>query len=394
MLVWVSGESSESQFIEAPRVRWWSRGVTYKNRPVRKITFDYVPLHACPLLLFKPIRDAVYHRVMVRNVDFDSRHARITLRLTLETILVFVVLSGLAVWVSQHLESFWAWVVYAPVLLMQALWFERLYIVGHEAAHKKLIPWNRTANDALGQGLMLPILFPVSVYRKVHYFHHGFNRKDHHHSALDVFVTRWRITPLVRAYYFALWYLGIFAGGFLLHSVASVIVFLFIPTERARTISPAFENWTARDRVTAWLQLLACIAFHVAVYALLGARAYWFTLGYPFLAFAWVWSLLIYIFHYQTTLGADVRFNVRSLEQHWLLSWVMLNFNQHTTHHGNPSIPWYGLLERRQDLPQRYARNQNTGNFWRAIAQQLRGPTIVHTDDPNPTPHLFVRWED
>ena len=328
------------------------------------------------------------------STAYDPHHARTTLWVTLETVLGFVLLSVLAVLLSAYLGTWWAWVLYAPLLLLQALWFERLYIVGHEAAHKKLIPWNRSRNDLLGQMLMLPILFPVSVYRKVHYFHHGFNRKDHHHSALDVFVTRRTITPLVRAYYFFLWYAGIFAGGFLLHSVASVVIFLFIPTERARTISPAFENWTSKDRVIAWLQLSACIAFHALVYMLLGAKVYAFVLGYPFLAFAWLWSLLIYIFHYQTTISADVRFNVRSLDQHWFLSWVMLNFNQHTTHHGNPSLPWYRLLGSRRELPAPYARNQNTGSFWHAIAQQLRGPTIVHTDDPNPTPHLFVRWED
>jgi fatty acid desaturase len=326
----------------------------------------------------------------------DAHHARVTARIALETIVGFVVLSMLAIWISARLETGWlARVGYALVLLAQALWFERLYIVGHEAAHKKLAPDNRVLNDILGQFLMLPILFPVSVYRKVHYFHHGFNRKDHDHSALDVFVSRKPITRLFRAYCHTLWFLGVFAGGFLLHSVASVVIFLFIPTATARTISPAFENWTNRDRLRAWLEFGACASFHALAFVLFGKMAYLFALGYPFLAFAWVWSLLIYIFHYRTSIGADIRYNVRSLDQHWFWSWLLLNFNQHATHHISPSLPWYRLLERRQALPERFAViNQNTGSFWRAILQQWRGPTIVYRDDPNPTPHLFARWED
>ena len=326
----------------------------------------------------------------------DARHATFTLRVTLETVVVFVLLSVAAVWVSARVGEGWLWGVgYALVLVAQAFWFERLYIAGHEAAHKKLVPGNRFWNDALGQFLMLPILFPVSVYRKVHYFHHGFNRKDAHHSALDVFVSRRPITPLVRVYYHVLWYAGIFAGGFLLHSVASVIVFLFIPTPKARTISPAFENWTDRDRLTAWTQFLTCVAFHLLVLVVFGPRVYLAVLGYPFLAFAWLWSLLIYIFHYGTTIGLSVRHNVRALDQHWFWSWLMLNFNQHVTHHMNPSVPWFDLEQRQTSLPERYASvNQNTGSFLRAILQQLRGPTIIYRDDPNPVPHLFVRWED
>lgn len=59
-----------------------------------------------------------------------------------------------------------------------------------------------------------------------------------------------------------------------------------------------------------------------------------------------------------------------------------------------PTIPWYELPEKRQELPVAFSRNQDAENFWQAILHQLRGPTIIYDKDENPTPQLFVRWED
>jgi fatty acid desaturase len=127
-----------------------------------------------------------------------SRHALLTTRLLLETVGLFALLAVLAMRVTS---SDWAW-LYPSLLLAQAFTLQRIYIVGHEAAHKKLVPSNRHWNDALGQIMLMPILVPVVIYRKVHYFHHGFNRKDHHHSALDVFVSPWPVTLVVRGFFY------------------------------------------------------------------------------------------------------------------------------------------------------------------------------------------------
>jgi fatty acid desaturase len=133
----------------------------------------------------------------------------------------------------------------------------------------------------------------------------------------------------------------------------------------------------------------------VVVYRFLGAQVWWAVLGLPFLVFAWLWSLLVYIFHYHTSLGGQTRFNVRRLARHWLYSWLWLNFNEHATHHMYPNIPWFDLPDRRRELPDaHHALNQNTESFWQAIVQQLRGPTVVYRRDANPAPQLFVRWED
>lgn len=302
--------------------------------------------------------------------------------LILETVLVFVGLSFAAICLHNGtLPDAVKWILYAPLLLFQGLWFYRFYIVGHEASHRKLFADNRRLNDVLGSLILLPILVPINVYRKIHIFHHGFNRKDDHTSVLDTFTTK-KLTPLKRAYYHTLWYLSVFCGGFFLHSLVSVLLFLFVPPRLAPKISPAFNGWNGPDQLLAILLFSLGVGFHVAVFYLLGKTVYWLVLGLPMLSFAWVLSLLVYIFHYDTTVGDGVRYNVRSVRRVPFFSWVLLNFNEHATHHQYPNIPWYELPQRRQPLPDAYTQqNQTTDNFFRAIANQLKGPRIVYEHD-------------
>jgi fatty acid desaturase len=192
-----------------------------------------------------------------------------------------------------------------------------------------------------------------------------------------------------------LWFLGVFCGGFFIHSLVSIVIFLFLPTRTAQKISPAFKHWTPRDRAIAWGQFLAGALLYCAVYFFFGTQVLLFTLVLPLLSFAWVWSLLVYVFHYHTTLGAQTRYNVRAIRRHWFFSWLMMNFNDHVTHHMYPHIPWYELPDRRTDLPQAYAeKNPTETSVLRAILKQLRGPLVVYVGDNNPVPWLFVHWED
>ncbi|EYB67681.1 hypothetical protein DEIPH_ctg033orf0101 [Deinococcus phoenicis] len=322
------------------------------------------------------------------------RHTREAWRVGVETVVLSGALCALGVWLSRQGGSPWVTGLAVGLAVMQGLMLQRMYIVGHEVAHRKLIPGHLGWNDAVGQGLTLPTLIPVAVYRCVHDFHHGFNRKDEHTSALDVFVTRGEITPLKRAYFHTLWLLGVFAGGFYLHSVASVVVFLCLPTRLALRLSPAFRKWGARERRRAWGQFLACVAFHVGFAAVFGTWAWVLALGFPMLVFAWVWSLLMYMFHFHTSIGPQARFNTRSVRRDPFWSWLLLDFHEHATHHMYPNIPWYALQERRAELPPAYQAVNERLPFWRAVWQQWRGPTILRRDGPNPVPHLFVRWED
>lgn len=299
-----------------------------------------------------------------------------------ETIIVFLAISILAVCINTLMPSPLKWFFQLPLLIFQGLWFYRFYIVGHEASHKKLFPQNIRANDFWGWLILLPILTPVNIYRKIHYFHHGFNRKDHHTSALDTFVVRGRPTTIKKIYYYTIWYISIFCGGFFLHSLVSVLLFLFIPVSITRKISPAFKGWSWKDQIWSIALFSVGILLHLTVYRIFGSTVYLYTLGFPMLSFAWILSLMVYIFHYDTTVGHEVRYNVRSVKKIPVLSWVLLNFNEHATHHQYPNIPWHELPSKRSALPEEYSvKNQSTWNIFKAIYNQLKGPSLIYEDN-------------
>ncbi|GAB2787551.1 hypothetical protein GCM10027275_35440 [Rhabdobacter roseus] len=299
--------------------------------------------------------------------------------LLIETIGLFLVLSTCSVYLNA---IGLAWYFHLPLLLLQGFWFYRLYILGHEASHRKLFPGSVAKNDFWGGLILVPIMTPINVFRKIHLFHHGFNRKDHHTSALDTYVTRQKPSWLVKAFYYLLWYVSVFLGGWFIHSLVSVVLFLFIPPSVSVRISPAFKGWTMQDQLKAIALFGLGVGFHLAVYWLGGSAVYLYSLGYPMLAFAWVLSLFVYIFHYDTTIGSETRFNVRSLGYVPFFSWILMNFNEHATHHQHPNIPWYELPKKRTPLPEKYhQQNQSTDSLLRAILNQLKGPNIVFTHE-------------
>jgi fatty acid desaturase len=300
---------------------------------------------------------------------------RASVYMVAETVLVFALLFGatVACWRS---EIPFRWAVLAALVVMQGLWLDRMYIAAHEAIHKKLFPGRPALNDALGTLLLFPVAAPFTVYRKIHYFHHGHNRRDHHTANLDTFTSRAPLTPLRRGYYHAVWIFFVFFGGFFVHSLVSVLLFLLVPTARAERISPVFKHWSAPRRLRSWAELAGGVAFHAAVWAALGAGGWLVAIGLPLAVFAWVWSLLLYVYHYDTTVGPDVRHNVRSLPRQRFFSWLLLNFNEHATHHYDPTIPWHQLPERRHVLPDAFHENQKVTSIWQAIWQQRKGPQI------------------
>lgn len=296
-----------------------------------------------------------------------------------ETIIIFLSLILLANAIRIWIPAPWKWPAYTPVLFMMGLWLDRLYIVGHEASHKKLFPENKTMNDWWGSVILMPLMVPLRIYRKIHYFHHGFNRKDEQHSVLDVFVTRHKAHWWVKAWYHALWYLGVFFGGYFLHSLVSVLLFLFVPVSLSSKISPAFIGWKWKDQLISILLFLLGLGLHLAFFFIGGKEFYLWSLGYPMLMFAWLWSMLVYIYHYDTSIGDEVRYNVRSLKRNRFLAWALMNFNEHATHHQYPNIPWHELPQKKSPLPDNYQlSNQRVNSLAGAILQQLKGPVIFY----------------
>ena len=299
-------------------------------------------------------------------------HLRRTLRLIAETMGVFIALAAAALAALALLPASAAWTAVAMLAIGQGLWLDRLYTVAHEAVHRKLFPAQQRLNDRVGAALMLPIAAPFTIYRRIHGFHHGGNRRDPETAALDHFRTDGAVTDAAQRRCRALWLFYVFGGGFFLHSLVTILIFLVVPTRRAERISPVFRAWPRRLRMRAWAELAAGIGFHAAVWAALGGTAWLALLGLPLLVFAWFWSAKLYIYHYRAAVGPDVRANARSLPRQPFFSWLLLNFNEHETHHRDPSIPWYALPAR--SVAQLRAGEPAT--LWAAIARQRAGPVL------------------
>src|SRR5687768_10375913 len=68
-----------------------------------------------------------------------STHMRISLRTALGTIATFCAL-GAALVACSDLSQPLRWIVLLPLILVQGLWLDRMYIVAHEGVHRKLFP--------------------------------------------------------------------------------------------------------------------------------------------------------------------------------------------------------------------------------------------------------------
>jgi fatty acid desaturase len=286
----------------------------------------------------------------------------------------------LSVYVGLLLMITFSWMADQTALLvvgitLQGFWLQRVYCVGHESAHRKLFR-HRGVNDALGQLFLWLILVPLPVFRKIHEFHHSQNRRDERTSALDIYTLKANAGPLAYLWAKTLWYSAIGLGGWFLHSLVSIIFFLILPMSMARRVSPAFRGWSEAQRCWSILMFMLPVWGHV-LWIQHDVNQWAILFGYPFLVFAWVYSVQLYVYHYECTIGLKTQFHARRLTGPRALGWWLLNLNQHDTHHRKTKIPWYDLPHRGKPLPNDYAANQNVHQFWRGVVQQFRGPTII-----------------
>lgn len=303
----------------------------------------------------------------------SNRHLLINAWMLTETTLLHGLFACLSLYGLETNQLFW--VVCGAVL--QGIWLQRSYCVGHEASHKKLFAKAPRINDALGQLFLFLILVPLPVFRAIHRFHHGANRRDPHTSALEVHVMPPDSGPIRRMVPYFLWYMAVFAGGWFLHGLVSVMLFLFCPPSVARRISPAFSGWTWSHQLLSICLFGLPVAGHIALGSWGGWSLWWALLGGPLAVFAWVYSVQLYVYHYGTTLGKETRYHARRLHGGRLLGWWLLNLNEHDTHHQRTKVVWYRLPSEGQPLPERFASNQNVQRFSQGIVQQLKGPLLV-----------------
>jgi fatty acid desaturase len=267
----------------------------------------------------------------------------------------------------------YAWPLF---VVLQGCWFHRLYTAGHEAAHRKLAPNHPRINDLVGQLSLLPLLVPLRVYRKIHAYHHGWNRRDAHTSALETWVFT-EATPARRALAWISWLASVFLGGWFVHGLASMLILVVLPPPVARRIHVAFRGWTWRDQLEAIAVFGTGALLHALIAVLAGTAAWTRAFGLPLLVFSVVYSSLVYIYHYRTGYGPSTRSHARSLAVHPIFSWWLLNFNEHATHHRDPTIPWHALPAARAAHGDRV----EPRGVLSAIVAQLAGPVIVERRD-------------
>ena len=291
----------------------------------------------------------------------------------IETMSVLIGLGVLTIWSQQGSHN----ALLTICILLQGTWFQRVYCVGHESAHRKLFPQHPLLNNVVGQVFLWVLLVPLSIFRKIHDFHHSANRRDARTSSLDVYIIPNNANWFQRTWPHLLWYLGILCGGWFIHSLISILLFLILPVRVAQKVSPAFKGWTLQDQI----QSMICFVFPLAIHAIVLNRIgleYWL-LCYliPFGVFAVVYSLQLYIYHYRTTMGKRTLFHARRLSGPKWISWWLLNLNEHDTHHQRPKIVWYALPDCHKNLPPEFAQNQNVHTYFEGVCQQFKGPTLV-----------------
>lgn len=172
------------------------------------------------------------------NLGYGVIHVSKSARMLLETSSIMVGLCGLTFWSHQHSVHSLFWIS----MFLQGCWMQRVYCVGHESAHRKLFPQNTILNNTVGQVFLWILLVPLSIFRKIHDFHHSANRRDEQTSALDIYLVPANATRLQRIWQQVLWYGGILCGGWFLHNLISILLLLMLPVRIAQKVSPAFKG--------------------------------------------------------------------------------------------------------------------------------------------------------
>jgi fatty acid desaturase len=298
----------------------------------------------------------------------DADHHKRTHRMLGETFGVTLTLALLTAVAQAADQQLLVGILAAP----RGLWILRHYAVGHEAAHGKLFPGRTRRNALWGQLALLALMTPLPVFRKIHQFHHGHNRRDERTSALEVYCVP-RVSVVRRVYAWLRWLSLVYVAGWFWHGLASILLFLALPVPVAERISPAFKGWSLPDRLSSTATFLAVVALHCACFVVFGAGWWWALCGAPLLVFSWVYSLHVYVYHYDAPIGTDVTGNTRCLGGRWW-GWLVLNLNEHATHHKRPAIVWYLLPEATKAGV--HVETQPRRSLLWGIFNQLRGPRL------------------
>ena len=104
------------------------------------------------------------------------------------------------------------------------------FIVGHESAHRKLFPQTPIEQHHWAVIFVGPL--DLSIFQKILDFHHAANRRDPKPVRL-MYTGTSQPNHLQRLWPHVLWFFGILCGGWFIHSLISILLFLMLPVSIA-----------------------------------------------------------------------------------------------------------------------------------------------------------------
>ncbi len=290
-----------------------------------------------------------------------------TLNYSLAAMHIFVNISQFFILPLYFLpKSMWWGLILVPfAALNNALW-----ALIHESIHDLFNSSNRI-NLAVGRLLSIFFGSPFHVLRLTHLSHHRFNR-----SPLEKGTEIYDPEEVSRVKASFRYFFYILCGLYLLE-VFSTLLF-FLPPNVFRKMGQRLvdrgnmqEKWLARKFMNdKWIREIRIDG--IAICLIFGLSAFCYGENWKLLAGllsvrALFISLLDNVYHYRTPLNITISgYNL------WLpriFSTLLLNFNLHRVHHGNPSVPW-------AKLPEFFAQHSERFdcNFFTAVLYQLCGP--------------------
>jgi fatty acid desaturase len=256
------------------------------------------------------------------------------------------------------------------ILLPFAALNNPLWALIHECIHDVFHSSDRI-NSAVGRTLGVLFGSPFHVLRLTHLSHHKFNR-----SPLEKGTEIYDPETTSRAKASVGYFVYILCGLYLIEVFSTVLFFL--PSNLFRKLRQRVadggntqERWLARkfmnERLIREIRLdgiAICLIFGLSAFCY---GEHWRLLVGLLMVRTFLISFMDNVYHYRTPLSVTVSgYNL------WLprsFSLLLLNFNLHRVHHGNPSVPW-------AKLPELFVRESETfdRNLFVAACHQLCGP--------------------
>lgn len=226
-------------------------------------------------------------------------------------------------------------VLFVFCVMMQGV-FSMMHESFHEMAHK-----NPKLNWFIGW--LASTIFGASytLFKVNHEGHHLRNRTRA--ELVDYIYPDERPTKKIIVYYFAIlggiWLMGFF-GSLLIPFLPYRSIRYLVRTKRDNTYAAAFEYFSEKDWIMLKLEVFFSLGFWAAV--VFFAEWSWSLLALIYVAFAFSWSSLQWVYHIRTPIHpVEGAYNLR------LPTWMrllFLNFNYNLTHHREPFRRWQELF--------------------------------------------------